>query len=747
LSFRERTAWIVVAGALAAIASVAWLAACGTHAPTAGPTDTGQGGSLDAGALTTSADGATPSSVAAVAEAIRSERWTEALALLDSLGPADKDRNEIRYARGRTLLALQRNAEAIAAFDDLEASLPLLGADIGRRRAEAELAAGPYDKAGEYFAAQPGSAAQLQASRAFEKAGDSARAMAACDRVIQMDKRTRAQEAEARDRRVRLGTRDVAAMVADARWLAVHAPDLPAGLRADATLKRLDPAAPLTGEERMKRAQALADAGKYSEALAVLSDVPGAPGKAVPDFERQRARAYVLYKSRGHYLEAAVALSSCAQSGGEHAAEDAFHAARALSRADRDESAQTAYRTVAQKYGGTSWAAEASFLAARIDLLHGRWEAAARGFDQHSKAYKSGNGREARSDRALSHLLAGHYKMARRLYEQLADGESDALGGARAATMAALAAYKDGEKTEAIGRWTDVARSHPLTWPALVARARLQQIGAPVPAPIEDSRGGEGGEPIDPPLPPPVDTLHLLGFDDDAEEALKTREAALVAALPARPTEALCEAYGHLGRAQRRFQVSQGVPSSLLATAPSPASRWAWDCAFPQPYSADVRKSAAEDGVDVALVYGVMRQESAFNPTIVSPANAYGLLQLIPDTAAKLAKAENLKPEDADEEHLVDPGLNVRLGTRYLRDLVARFDGQLPLAVAAYNAGEEAVDRWKTRGANLEVDTFVERIPYAETRTYVVKVMGNVARYGYLSRGDTGVPQVKLALE
>jgi soluble lytic murein transglycosylase len=741
VSTRDRTR------AFASVLAVAAAVACGSPHTTVGPAGPGEGGSLDAAVTLVATDGAAPSSVAAVADAIRAERWGDALTLLDALGPADHDRTDIRYARGRTLLALRRFPEAITAFDDLETSLPLLGADIGHRRAEAELEVGPYDKAGEFFAAQPTALGQLTASRAFEKAGDSARAMTSCDRVIQTDKRTRAQEAEARDRRVRLGTRDVAAMVADARWLAVHAPDLESGLRADATLKRLDPASPLTAEERMKRAQVLSDAGKYSEALAVLSDVAGAPGKAVPDLERQRARAYVLYKSRGHYLEAAVALSSCAQSGGEHAAEDAFHAARSLSRADRDESAQVAYRTVAQKYGGTSWAAEASFLAARIDLLHGRWEAAARGFDQHLKSYKSGNGREARSDRALSHLLAGHYKIARRLYEELSDGEADALGGARAATMAALAAYKDGEKTQAIARWTDVARSHPLTWPALVARARLAQIGAPVPPVIDDALGAEGGDPLNPPLPPPVDTLHLLGFDDDAEEALKTREAAVVAALPARPTEALCEAYGRLGRAQRRFQVSQGVPAALLAAAPSPRTRWAWDCAYPEPYSAAVRTYAAADGVDLALVYGVMRQESAFNATIVSPANAYGLLQIIPDTAAKLAKAEGLKPDDADEAHLVDPELNVRLGTRYLHDLVARFDGQLPLAAAAYNAGEDAVDRWKTRGQSLDVDTFVERIPYAETRTYVIKVMGNVARYGFLSRGDTGVPPVKLALE
>ncbi len=498
--------------------------ACGPHPSTVGPAGPSEGGPLDAGLALVPTDGAAPSSVAAVADAIRTERWGDALVLLDSLGPADHDRTDIRYARGRTLLALRRFPEAITAFDDLETSLPLLGADIGRRRADAELEAGPYDKAGEYFAAQPTALGQLTASRAFEKAGDSARAVSSCDRVIQTDKRTRAQEAEARDRRVRLGTRDVAAMVADARWLAVHAPDLESGLRADATLKRLEPASPLTAEERMKRAQVLSDAGKYSEALAVLSDVGGAPGKAVPDLERQRARAYVLYKSRAHYLEAAVALSSCAQAGGEHAAEDAFHAARSLSRADRDESAQVAYRTVAQKYGGTSWAAEASFLAARIDLLHGRWEAAARGFDQHLQGVQiRKRTRGALRPRALApprRALQGRPPPLRAARRRRGGRARRRPRGDHGRARRLQGRGEDRRPSPAGPTWPARTRSPGRRWSS---RARLPADRRAGPAGshrrFAGRRRGRASR-SSPPLPPPVDTLHLLGFDDDAEEAL-----------------------------------------------------------------------------------------------------------------------------------------------------------------------------------------------------------------------------------
>ncbi len=72
--------------------------------------------------------------------------------------------------------------------------------------------------------------------------------------------------------------------------------------------------------------------------------------------------------------------------------------------------------------------------------------------------------------------------------------------------------------------------------------------------------------------------------------------------------------------------------------------------------------------------------------------------------------------------------------------------GSVPLAVASYNAGEESVLRWVQRMKGMELDAFVEAIPFAETRGYVVRVMENYARYGFLDRGEEGVPKVDLSL-
>jgi len=150
-----------------------------------------------------------------------------------------------------------------------------------------------------------------------------------------------------------------------------------------------------------------------------------------------------------------------------------------------------------------------------------------------------------------------------------------------------------------------------------------------------------------------------------------------------------------------------------------------------------------------------MRQESGFDPDVVSPARAVGLLQLLPETAqaveAKLGKVAARADADDDDDAalLTSPAKNITLGAHYLADLIERFHGQLPLAIAAYNAGPDAITRWLSRrgdGAKLDLDLFVERIPYAETRVYVARVMGNFARYAYMQGGDSAVPTVRLEL-
>lgn len=125
------------------------------------------------------------------------------------------------------------------------------------------------------------------------------------------------------------------------------------------------------------------------------------------------------------------------------------------------------------------------------------------------------------------------------------------------------------------------------------------------------------------------------------------------------------------------------------------------------------------------LVAGLVRQESAFAPDAHSPANALGLMQLLPTTARRLAKQAKIRYAHS---RLLDPDYNVRLGTIYVAGLQRQF-GTIESALAAYNAGEDRVALW-TAGQNYrEPAEFVESIPFTETRQYVQIVTRNADIY------------------
>jgi soluble lytic murein transglycosylase len=157
------------------------------------------------------------------------------------------------------------------------------------------------------------------------------------------------------------------------------------------------------------------------------------------------------------------------------------------------------------------------------------------------------------------------------------------------------------------------------------------------------------------------------------------------------------------------------------------AERTAWlRESVPRPFWYAVRRWSKRYRIDSMLVYALIRQESQFNPRAHSSADAYGLMQLIPTTAAQVSKWIGLRPPS--RESLTQPNLNVRLGTRYLANLLRRYKGRLALAVAAYNAGPSRVDRWVRRHGDRPLDEWVEEIPFDETRDYVKRVLT-----GYLS--------------
>jgi soluble lytic murein transglycosylase-like protein/TolA-binding protein len=159
---------------------------------------------------------------------------------------------------------------------------------------------------------------------------------------------------------------------------------------------------------------------------------------------------------------------------------------------------------------------------------------------------------------------------------------------------------------------------------------------------------------------------------------------------------------------------------------------------YPLAFWGVVERESANRSLDAYLVAALIRQESLFDPDARSPANALGLMQIVPTTGERLA-AESGRM-GFQSERLFDPAENIALGTLYLRELLGRYDGNLSRVLAAYNAGEAAVDKWLRRYPDVQDDEFVESISYRETRAYVKRVLANRRLYRAVYAPGSAVP-------
>jgi hypothetical protein len=163
-----------------------------------------------------------------------------------------------------------------------------------------------------------------------------------------------------------------------------------------------------------------------------------------------------------------------------------------------------------------------------------------------------------------------------------------------------------------------------------------------------------------------------------------------------------------------------------------------WQMTYPRAYGAAVVSDSQMEHLDPLLVHALIREESRYNPQALSRTKAMGLMQLMPGTAAGVAKIVGLSLQSNSD--VFKPEVNIRLGTHYLADVLRRADGNAMLAVASYNGGPNAVRQWlsehKAAGYN-DLDVFVENIPFRETRDYVRKVFGSYWTYEevYPSKG------------
>ncbi len=158
-----------------------------------------------------------------------------------------------------------------------------------------------------------------------------------------------------------------------------------------------------------------------------------------------------------------------------------------------------------------------------------------------------------------------------------------------------------------------------------------------------------------------------------------------------------------------------------------------WRLAFPMPYRSSIEIHSREQGLDPFLVAALIRQESEFNTHALSPANAHGLMQVMPSTGKQLARHFGIRRFNSSQLFTADR--NIQLGTYFFRELLDSCGGEAEIALASYNAGPGRTAQWRTWGPFHEPAEFTEVVPIHQTRGYIQIVMRNADVYRRLYAG------------
>lgn len=347
---------------------------------------------------------------------------------------------------------------------------------------------------------------------------------------------------------------------------------------------------------------------------------------------------------------------------------------------------------------------------------------------QFKKAYAlaKDHGFETGSELAEAEWLAGWLSVTRlrqpqtafKHFERMYHNVKTPISIARASYWAGIAAEQAHNKTVA-DQWYRVAATHMNTFYGQLAAYALGNPKSYFAAFFNRSRSvsqiSAGGTPAD--LVAAARVLNKMG--KEKEKNMFLRAALRVAS--------------ERGQAASLIPVARELNSQPIALQAAKAAYekgvLVSDALFPRP------KIPANKYVEGALTLGITRQESLFDRFAQSPAGARGLMQLMPATARHTAQQAGLSYKN--ESQLFEPQTNYTLGQAYLTKMLARYDGFVPLAAAAYNGGPGNVDKWLKIMGDPRKDPYswvdwVERIPFYETRNYVQRVWESYAAYQYL---------------
>jgi soluble lytic murein transglycosylase len=302
-------------------------------------------------------------------------------------------------------------------------------------------------------------------------------------------------------------------------------------------------------------------------------------------------------------------------------------------------------------------------------------------------------------------------------------------------------AEADGNKALARAYYQKLTENYRYFYYANLARDRMAKLGDElVDPPLLDNLPRPAAPPRE--WDPPADNVRaqkarLLANAALYDFAVAEMQAAS-AGSPPWEARSVAEIFFEQGSYIRAIEtLKRAVPGYFSAEIPQ-IPRPVWEGLFPRPFWEELKRDAAANRLDPDLVASLIRQESEFNPGAISRANAMGLMQLLPSVGKGLAKEMKIKHFSSDE--LLVANTNLQLGTRYFRHMVDHYDGQVAYALAAYNAGEDRVDDWRKNGNFVDIDEFVESIPFTETREYVQAILRNAVLYRLLYSKSGSVP-------
>jgi len=634
-------------------------------------------------------------------------------------------------AAGLRLLDLEKHAEAITELTHPDLQRTPLRDQALAGAAHAEEALGRTEEATRSYLAAAAEPASGVVCTALPRAADlQLRAHHAADAVTALQQVVAACPREVPSALLALGEAHLArgdrgAAAAALDRLDREFPGSPQAADARAKLRLLADQLPArSAAERAKlalaRGTALQAAGRSREAVTALRAVPLA---ALPPADADEARvalaSALLALPHGGRPQEALALLRRVPADSPHAAQAAW--LRAREQAKRTHAAD-AFEEVAEKYRGSPWAEEALLSLANHYQKDALDEAALPWWRRLLAEYPEGRYVERAAWRsAWADFRASRYEAAAELLESTARLRQPSSATAGLLYWAARSRLAQGQTERARALLQETVRRYKHAYHGLRAAEALAKLGGPGdtgPVLVADTDRPEL------PLPEPRgtrvrDLLLVERLDEAADELRLLPESSLVQA-----TLAWID-WQH-GQLRPALVTMKRAYPEWISEAGDRLPPEVWRIMFPLRYENELRAAADEESLDAALLAALILQESTFDPAALSRAGARGLMQVMPATGRRLARATGRRYRRAA---LTDPHVSLDFGTHYLKQMSDHYGGATEKVLAAYNAGPERVDAWTAERGERGAEEFIETIPFTETRSYVMIILANREHY------------------